>query len=144
MATNKYTPAEAKPLMCNKDGEGPQGSFSYSSVVGMILYLLGHSCPDIAYAVNCCAHYMFSPHLSHKKALKRIGQYLKATWEKGLILNPCAEIKVDAFPDTKFAGLSGYAKNTCPKVFKSRSGFLITLCNCPVVWVSKLPRLPCQ
>eukprot|EP00956_Cyclotella_meneghiniana_P015936 scaffold24808_cov102-Cyclotella_meneghiniana.AAC.1 len=51
-ATNKWTPAEGKPLTKNENGEPPQGSFSYSSVVGMLLYLAGHTRPDIAYAVN--------------------------------------------------------------------------------------------
>ena len=37
--TNKWTPAEATPLAKNEDGEGPQGSFRYSSIVGMLLYL---------------------------------------------------------------------------------------------------------
>jgi hypothetical protein len=112
MATNKWTPAEAKPLTRNEDGEGPLGLFSYASVVGMLLYLSGHSCPDIAYAVNCCAHYMFNPCLSHEKALKRIGRYLKATRDKGLILIPSKVLKVDSFPDANFAGLYGYAKIT--------------------------------
>ncbi len=125
-------------MTCDKDGKGPQGLFSYLSVVGMLFYLLGHSRPDIAYAVNCCTRHMFNPCLSHKKALKSIGRYLKVTWEKGLILNPCVALKVDAFPDTDFAGLYGYAKITCLEVVKSRTGFLITVCNCPVVWVSKL------
>lgn len=35
----------------------------------------------IANAVNCCACYMFNPWLSHKKALKQIGRFLKATIE---------------------------------------------------------------
>ncbi|KAL7475932.1 hypothetical protein ACHAW6_007030 [Cyclotella cf. meneghiniana] len=81
---------------------------------------------------------MFSPRLSHEKALKRIGRYLKAAQDKGLILNPCAELEVDAFPDDDFSGLYGYAKITCPEVVKSRTGYLITVCDCPVVWVSKL------
>jgi hypothetical protein len=138
MVTNKYTPAEAKPLTRNEDGEGPQGSFSYASVVGMLLYLSGHTRPDIAYAVNCCARYMFSPRLSHEQALKRIGRYLKVTRDKGLILKPCPNLRIDAFPDANFAGLYGYAKITCSEVVKSRTGFLITVCQCPMVWVSKL------
>ncbi|KAL7474221.1 hypothetical protein ACHAW6_000206 [Cyclotella cf. meneghiniana] len=89
----------------------------------MLLYLSEHSHPDITYAVNCCVQYMFTPCLSHKKALKRIGRYLKVTWKKGLILNPCVELKVDAFPDAYFTGLYAYAKNTCPEVIKSRIGF---------------------
>ncbi len=42
-------PAEAKPLTHDVDGEPFQGSYSYASVVGMMLYLTGHTWPDIAY-----------------------------------------------------------------------------------------------
>ena len=73
LSTSKWTPAEATPLTRDTEGEPPESSFSYSSVVGMLLYLSGHSRPDIAYAVNCCARHMFRPRLSHEKALKRIG-----------------------------------------------------------------------
>ncbi|KAL7479908.1 hypothetical protein ACHAW6_005627 [Cyclotella cf. meneghiniana] len=138
VAMPKFTSAEAKLLHRDEDGEGQQGSFSYASVVSMLLYLAGHTCPDIGYAVNCCAHYTFNPCLSHEKALKRIGHYLKATHDKGLILKPCSKLKVDTFPDADFAGLYGNAKITCSEVIKSRTGFLITVCECPMVWVSKL------
>jgi hypothetical protein len=138
LSTSKWTPAEATPLTRDQDGEPPQGSFSYSSVVGMLLYLSGHTRPDIAYAVNCCARYMFNPRLSHEKALKRIGRYLKATRDKGLILNPSGELRVDAYPDADFAGLYGHEKTTDPACAKSRTGFLLTVSNCPMVWVSKL------
>jgi hypothetical protein len=37
------------------DGEPASGAFSYSSVVGMLLYLSGHTRPDITFSVNCCA-----------------------------------------------------------------------------------------
>ena len=39
----------------------------------MMLYLSGHSRPDIAYAVNFYARYMFGARLSHEKAIKRLG-----------------------------------------------------------------------
>ena len=55
----KFTPAESTPLVKDTYGEEARGSFSYISVVGMLLYLSSHSCPDIAYEVNCCARYMF-------------------------------------------------------------------------------------
>ena len=95
MAKVKYTPADGTPLVKDEDGEPASGQFSYSSVVGMLLYLSGHTRPEITYAVNCCARYMFNPRLSHEKALKRIGRYLKATRDKGLIMRPSNEFKVD-------------------------------------------------
>jgi hypothetical protein len=76
----KFTPSESKPLVKNLNGEAASGAFSYSSVVGMLLYLSGHACPDITFAVNCCARYiMFSPKRLHELALKLIGHYLKQT-----------------------------------------------------------------
>ena len=77
--------------------------------------------PDIAYAVNCCARYMFISKLSHEKASKRIDHYLKATQDKGLILNPTDELNVDAYPDANFAGLYGHKKLTDPSCAKSRT-----------------------
>ena len=104
----------------------------------MFLYLSGHTRPDIAYAVNCCARYMFNPRHSHEVALKRIGRYLKATREKGLILNPCKELRIDDYPDADFAGLYGHEKASDPVSVKSRTGFVINVANCPVLWMSKL------
>ena len=71
-------------------------------------------------------------------ALKRIGRYLKATRDKGLILNLSGTLKIDAYPDMDFAGLYGYLKITDPACVNSRTGFLITMSDCPIVWVSKL------
>eukprot|EP00804_Cyclotella_cryptica_P023030 CCRYP_000303-RA/>CCRYP_000303-RA protein AED:0.39 eAED:-0.26 QI:0/-1/0/1/-1/0/1/0/408 len=106
--SGKFTPAEAKPFFKDADGEPALGEFSYSSVVGMLLYLAWHTRPEIAYAVNCCARYMFCPKRPHDLALKRIGRYLKATCNHGLLLNPSKLLKVDCYPDADFAGLYGH------------------------------------
>ncbi len=78
-AKGKYTPTESKPLVKDINGNSASGAFSYSSVMGMLLYLSGHTCPDIPFAVNCCARYMFCPKHLHELALKGIGCYLKQT-----------------------------------------------------------------
>ena len=52
----------------------------------MLLYL-GHTHPDIAFAVFQSTRYTFEPKQSHKAALKRIWCYLKETADKGLILD---------------------------------------------------------
>jgi hypothetical protein len=54
-AKGKYTPSESKPLVKDINGNSPSGAFSYSSIVGMLLYLSGHTCLNITFAVNCCA-----------------------------------------------------------------------------------------
>ena len=64
----KATTAEAKPLVKDTDGEVAHGVFSYSSLMGMLLYLSGHLQSDIANAVNCAAHYIFCPRHSHELA----------------------------------------------------------------------------
>ena len=137
-AKGKKTPAESKPLVKDEDGEAASGAFSYSSVVGMLLYLSGHTRPDIAYAVNCCARYMFAPKHSHELALKRIGRYLKNTSERGMVIQPTRELDVDAYPDADFAGMYGHEKPTDPACAKSRTGFVSMFAGVPILWQSKL------
>jgi hypothetical protein len=117
-AKEKHTPAESKPLVKDTDGEGVHGGFNYSSVVGMLLYLSGHTQPNIAYAVNCCTRYMLCPKHSHELAVKLIGRYLKQTSEHGMIKNPSTDIcKIDAYHDADFAGMYGHEMpvDLCPR-----------------------------
>ncbi|KAL7463637.1 hypothetical protein ACHAXS_003993 [Conticribra weissflogii] len=108
----KYTPTASKPLVKSEKGMAISGEFSYSSVIGMLLYLLGHTCPDIAYAVN----------YSHELALKQKGQDLKVTQTRGLVLNPLGALKIDAYSDADFAGTYGHEKPTNPFCVKSQMG----------------------
>src|SRR5210317_808397 len=79
---NADTPALATPLVKDEDGDPCIEEFSYAALVGQLLYLAGHTRPEIAYAVNQCARYMFNPKRSHEKAIIRIGRYLKSTRTK--------------------------------------------------------------
>ena len=120
-------------------GESARGSFSYSSVVGMLLYLSVNTRPEIAYAVNCCARYMCCSINSHETALKRIGRYLKATRDRGLILNPNSDVcRLDCYLDADFSRMYGHELPTDPGCVKNRTVFVITFDNCPIYWASKL------
>jgi hypothetical protein len=132
------TPAECAALPRDKEGEVAVGTFNYAAVVGMLLYLTGHSRPDCAFAVHQCARYTFAPKKSHEQALKRIGRYLKGTTNNGLILNPDDGLSVDCYPDADFAGLWGHEHPQDPHCARSRTGYVITLAGCPVLWKSTL------
>ena len=47
-------------------------------------------------------------------------------------------LQIDSYPDAGFAGLYGYEKTTDPASVKSRTGFIITVAESPVLWQSKL------
>ena len=133
------TPAECT-LGKDEDGEPPNCSFNYPSVVGMIGYLKGHTRADIEFAHSQCARFSFAPKRSHELALIRIGQYLKGTRTKGLIFKPTDvnELKMDCYVDSDFMGLYGKESRTDPMNVKSRTGFVICLNECPIIWSSRL------
>ena len=134
----RVTPAERKPLVKDEDGEPPQESYNYASIVGMLLYLAGHTRPDIAYSVSQVARFMFCPKHSHEQALKMIGRYLIGTMDRGMILTPSGQIDIDAYPDADFAGLYGYEDVQDPVCVRSRTGYIIMVANCPILWKSSL------
>jgi hypothetical protein len=137
----KRTPAKVGVLAKDLNGDPPNGTFSYPSVIGMLGYLAANSRPDISFAVSQCARFTQSPKRSHEEALERIGQYLKMTNDKGLIFNPIPlseKFCVDVYVDADFAGGWGYEDPDDPACVRSRTGYIIEVMGCPVMWVSKL------
>ncbi len=53
-------------------------------------------------------------------------------------MNPSKELKIDCYPDADFAGMYGYENLSDPSCVKSRTAFVITVTNCPVLSQSKL------
>jgi hypothetical protein len=104
----------------------------------MLLYLSGHSRPDIAFAVHQCARYTFCPTRRHELALIRIGRYLKGTVDRGLTMTPSSDPCVDCYPDADFAGLYGHEDSQDPHCARSRTGYVILAFGCPVLWRSRL------
>jgi len=136
-STPVETPAEKAALGRHLDQQAANGFINYASVVGMLLYL-GHSRPDISFATHQCARYTHFPKQAHEDALIRIGRYLKGTLDKGLILKPSKNFKIDCYPDADFAGLWTRDDKQDPHCVRSRTGYVINLADCPVLWKSKL------
>ena len=129
----KKTPAEYGALGTDKNGDPPQEAFSYASVIGMLQYLHTHTRPDLALAVSQCSRFIHCTRRSHELALIRIGQDLKVTRDKGLVLRPTNEMGIDCYVDADFAGLWGVEDPQDPTSVKSRTGYVLCLAGCPVI-----------
>jgi hypothetical protein len=134
----KSTPANQTPLGTDADGPSFDRSFDYASIVGMLMYLSSNSRPDIQFAVHQCARFTHNPKRSHGEAILRICRYLQGTKDRGLCFKPTETLKLDCYCDADFAGLYNVENHQDPVCVKSRTGFCLTLGDCPLLWVSKL------
>ena len=71
-------------------------------------------------------------------ALKMICRYLQGTKDNGLVFNSSKKMVVDCYSDADFAGLWGYEYPQDSIFTRSRTVFVVTFANCPLLWVSKL------
>ncbi len=55
-----------------------------------------------------------------------------------MILHPRDDYTIDCYTDADFAGLWGHEHPEDPHCVRSRTGYVILLAGCPVLWVSKL------
>jgi hypothetical protein len=124
-------------------GSDPHGlpmnePWSYPSIVGMLLYLSINTRPDIAYAVSQVARFNANPKQSHATAIKTIVRYLKNTRHLGTVIQPTGTLSLDLYVDADFAGLHRREPDEEPTSVRSRTGFIILLSGCPLVWKSQL------
>ena len=134
----KDTPAAREPLGADKDGIPLQEQWSYPAIVGMLLYISSNTRPDIQFAVHQVARFSHDPKQSHGQAVKRIVRYLLGTKDKGIQFVPDLNAGLDCYVDADFAGLYGYEEEQDPVSVRSRTGFVLTLFGCPIIWSSKL------
>jgi hypothetical protein len=137
-AKPKSTPAAAAPLGSDKQGVPFHETWSYPAAVGMLLYLSSNTRPDIQFAVHQVARFSHAPKQSHAQALKQIIRYLQGTKTRGIRFEPNLKSGLDCYVDADFAGLYGYEDDQDPVSVKSRTGFVLTLFGCPIIWSSKL------
>ena len=129
-ATNN-TPARY-PLL-NKDENVParKASWKYRGIIGMLGYLQGTTRTDIAMATHQCARFNNDPHLSHERAVKRIGRYLLDTRDKGMIYRPDITQGLECYVDADFSGGWKDGNHDSPESVFSRTGFFNNVCWMP-------------
>ena len=133
-----YVPAIQTPLGTDKDGPPMEEKWNYRAIVGMLLYLSGNTRPDITFAVSQVARFSNDPKKSHATAVKTILRYLKGTANRGMIMRPTQWFEFDLHCDADYCGLYKQEDDYDSTSVKSRSGYVITLSGCPVVWKSQL------
>ena len=138
------TPAKQKPLGADLDGDPFTADWDCASVIGGLMFLV-NTRPDIQFAVHQCARFTHNPKMSHFNAVKRIFRCLKGTQvdgkDRGLTFDVGGAedtAKIECCVDADFAGLHNVEHNDDPVSSKSRTGFVIIVGNCPVIWQSKL------
>jgi Reverse transcriptase (RNA-dependent DNA polymerase) len=112
--------------------------WNYRSVIGKLNYLEKCSRLDISFAVHQCVRFSQCPKVEHTAAVKRIGRYLLAMENEGIICTPDEEL-LTCYADASF--VSEWVKEIAEEesdMAKSRSGYIIQYAGCPIVWISKL------
>jgi len=132
------TPCTQTALGSDPDGAPMKETWNYASVVGMLLYLSTNTRTDISYAVSQVARFTTKPKQSHATAVKSIIRYLAGTINKGMILRPTSSMDINAYVDADFAGLYGQEPDDNVQAAQSRTGYVITIAKCPMLWKSQL------
>ena len=132
------TPTALVPLGSDPEGEAMDETWSYHSVVGMLLYLSTNTRPDIAFAVSQVARFSSAPKKSHATAVKTLIRYLKGTMHIGTIMKPTKDLDIECYVDADFAGLNSVEPQSDPVRAKSRTGYIIKVAGCPAIWKSQL------
>ena len=142
-SNTEKTPAVPTQLL-HKDTEGAEMTpdFHFRSVIGKLNFLEKSTRPDISVSVHQCARFLEHPKRSHAEAVKRIGRYLLATRDRGLIIRPNEQRLFECWVDADFAG--NWLKRDAPvdpMTVKSRSGWIIKFAGAPITWASKMQTI---
>ena len=113
-------------------------SFIYRSVIGKFKYLERGTKSDISFITHQCARFTTASKVEHAKALRWLGQYLKGTRYKGLIVRPSNARELEVFVDVDFAG--NWDKNEAwdRDTARSQHGYILSYHGCPIIWKSQM------
>ncbi|CAM8978466.1 unnamed protein product [Rhodiola kirilowii] len=126
--TNKDCPSSEKEI--EEMVEVP-----YASAVGVLMYAMVCTRPDIAHAVGVVSRFLSNPGKKHWEAVKWIFRYMRGTFKLGITFGNEKSIHV-GYTDSDMAGNEDDRKST--------SGYLMTfaggaVCHCNRDYRSMLP-----
>ncbi|HSN66223.1 MAG TPA: reverse transcriptase domain-containing protein, partial [Fusibacter sp.] len=137
ITTTRTFPSPASPktvITRPKEGDptiSPEDQKKFRSGVGMLLYLVKHSRPDISNAVRELSKVADGATKAHWKALMRAIKFVMDTENYGLRLKPKVEkgFYLEGISDSEYAG----DRDTRISVY----GYILYFCGCPIAWKSK-------
>ena len=118
--------------------------FGHRSIISKLNYLERCTRCDMSHATHQCSRFSSAPKEPHIEAIRWFIRCLKGTRDKGLIWNPSSPtqgLDIKCYVDSDFAGLWNCEDIDDPHCTRSRTGYIITVNNCPVIWKSKLQSL---
>ena len=80
-----------------------EGDWPYKQAIGGLLWISGMTRPDTASAVRAVARYTHNPAARHRKAVRKIISYLKATKDLGVVFRRRGDLKLSLFVYANYA-----------------------------------------
>ena len=111
---------------------------SYAYVIGMMSYLASNTITYIYLTVHQWAQFTYNTKASHEIDAEGICRYLQGTKDNGLVFNPSKQLVVGFYADADFAGMWAHENPQDPIFDRSRTGFVVTFANFPLLWMSKI------
>ncbi|KAK8584146.1 hypothetical protein V6N12_068394 [Hibiscus sabdariffa] len=117
----------------------------YASAIGLIMYAMICTRPDLSYALSMTSRYQANPGESHWVAVKNILKYLRRTKDVFLVYGGEEQLSIKGYTDASFqtdkddVGELTVSLLTLPPVFddsRSQSGFVFCLNGGAVSWKS--------
>ena len=132
-------PAKGGSIVTDGDAEEPhKADWHYRRIIGKLNFLASSCRPELSCIVHQCARFSANPRENHTEAIKSIARYLKGTIDKGITMKP-TDSKFKVYVDADFGGLWDKERaQDHPITSKSRTGYVVTYADCPIIWASQL------
>ncbi|XP_056866765.1 secreted RxLR effector protein 161-like [Raphanus sativus] len=120
---------DTDPFGPKRDDEeilGPE--VPYLSAIGALMYLAGHTRPDISFAVNLLSRFSSCPTQRHWNGIRHVLRYLQGTKDLGLMFTNQSKEGLVGFTDV------GYLSD--PHFGRSQTGYVFTHGGTAISWRS--------